>query len=58
MPQLDLLWFLFNFLLAWLLVVTFFFCLLKQGWFSTPLGNEGDNTLSTQKQSNQNSWSW
>nr|YP_010118233.1 ATP synthase F0 subunit 8 [Stichopus chloronotus]QQY85600.1 ATP synthase subunit 8 [Stichopus chloronotus]USH58724.1 ATP synthase F0 subunit 8 [Stichopus chloronotus] len=58
MPQLDLLWFLFNFLLAWLLIITFFFCLIKQNWFSTPL-NEGEgNSLNTEKQNPQISWNW
>nr|YP_003856737.1 ATP synthase F0 subunit 8 [Stichopus horrens]ADL59817.1 ATP synthase F0 subunit 8 [Stichopus horrens]USQ67451.1 ATP synthase F0 subunit 8 [Stichopus horrens] len=58
MPQLDLLWFLFNFLLAWLLVFTFVFCLLKQSWFSTSLENNEDITSSAQKQDNQQSWTW
>nr|YP_010370163.1 ATP synthase F0 subunit 8 [Stichopus ocellatus]UOU95597.1 ATP synthase F0 subunit 8 [Stichopus ocellatus] len=58
MPQLDLLWFLFNFLLAWLLVITFSFCLLKQSWLSTPSENNEENTSIAQKQDNQQSWTW
>uniref|UniRef100_A0AB39A6C4 ATP synthase F0 subunit 8 n=1 Tax=Holothuria sp. Ciliksiz TaxID=3238277 RepID=A0AB39A6C4_9ECHN len=54
MPQLDLTWFLFNFLLSWTLILTVLSAFLNQSW-------ENNNQLTEPTKSyslNSNNWRW
>nr|QGN74728.1 ATP synthase F0 subunit 8 [Acaudina molpadioides] len=56
MPQLDLTWFLFNFILAWSFIFLINIILTNQNWFNN---NEDNNiiTKTNQKKNNQQ-WNW
>nr|QJS34726.1 ATP synthase F0 subunit 8 [Stichopus horrens]QXG82912.1 ATP synthase F0 subunit 8 [Isostichopus badionotus] len=59
MPQLDLLWFLLNFLLAWSLVIFFSFSLLKQNWFSYDSTDNSEEVNNNNKnEQTQQEWQW
>nr|YP_009726144.1 ATP synthase F0 subunit 8 [Holothuria pervicax]QHR85446.1 ATP synthase F0 subunit 8 [Holothuria pervicax] len=55
MPQLDLVWFLFNFLIAWTLALLVISTLSSQQWKSNTVTPE---TNQTNKATKTNNWQW
>nr|YP_009139032.1 ATP synthase F0 subunit 8 [Holothuria scabra]AKE49643.1 ATP synthase F0 subunit 8 [Holothuria scabra] len=55
MPQLDLAWFLFNFAIAWSLVILVLSALTSQNWKQET--NTNENITSTEITSN-SQWQW
>nr|YP_009558629.1 ATP synthase F0 subunit 8 [Benthodytes marianensis]AZZ06730.1 ATP synthase F0 subunit 8 [Benthodytes marianensis] len=55
MPQLELIWFIVNFFLAWSLIIFTFLCLISQNNSSS---NDLSNTTSNEFFNLNNNWNW
>nr|QOP62911.1 ATP synthase F0 subunit 8 [Synallactes sp. Y30071] len=54
MPQLDLSWFIFNFFLAWTLVIILYLIITNQNWSTNNIEEKETN----QKNETTTNWTW
>nr|YP_010191960.1 ATP synthase F0 subunit 8 [Thyonella gemmata]QZM06629.1 ATP synthase F0 subunit 8 [Thyonella gemmata] len=57
MPQLDLSWFLINFLLAWFLILSIWVSINSQNW-NNYFTNDSDSINNNEENNINNNWNW